>query len=135
MNKKITISLPLSVQVTKKKRWILNLNNFRNTHFRTLSKAKNTYTDVVCAIAPNINYKIIKCKIKYEYHHGTARRYDTANPCSVIDKFTCDALTHKGYWKDDDSNTISEISYESMAIDRDNPRCDMVITVLKSKKK
>jgi len=135
MSETITISLPLDVQVSKKKKFILNLNNFRNAHFRTLSKAKNDYTDVVSKLAPKIDYTILKCEIEYVYHHGTARSYDLSNPCSIIDKFACDGLTHIGYWKDDNHSTIVKIKYTDSELDRENPRCDMIITVLKKKKK
>lgn len=132
---KITISLPLSIQVSKKKKFILNLNNFRNAHFRTLSKAKNDYSDIIRSIAPKINYTITRCEIEYVYHHGTARSYDVSNPCSILDKFACDGLTHIKYWKDDDHTTIVKVTYTDGELDRDNPRCDMIITVLKKKSK
>ena len=134
MKKKvISILLPLFVQVSKKKKFILNLNNFRNAHFRTLSKAKNMYNDIMYLLAPKIRYTIEKCEIQYIYHHGTARSYDTSNPCSIIDKFACDGLTHVNYWKDDDHNTIADIRYTDGELDRENPHCEMRITVLKSK--
>lgn len=132
---KIVIPLPLYMQVSKKKKFILNLNNFRNAHFRTLSKAKNMYNDIVAALAPKIDYTILKCEIEYVYHHGSARSFDISNPCSIIDKFACDGLTHLGYWKDDNYKTIGNVKYTVADIDRDNPRCDMIITVIKKKKK
>ena len=119
--------------VSTRKKFILNLNNYRNAHFRVLSKAKNSYNILVARIAPKIDYKIVRCKLTYEYYHGSARKVDVSNPCTVIDKFSCDGLTHIGYWDDDDSKTIHEVKYVFKGIDRDNPRCDLIIEIEKSK--
>lgn len=133
-NKKIKITLPLNVQVSKRKKFILNLNNFRNVHYQTLNKAKAMYHDYVSIIAPKLDYRISECRIKYVYHHGNARKYDIANPVSIIDKFVCDALTHNNYWNDDNCEVIKEVTYQVGEMDRKNPRCEMIITVLKEEK-
>lgn len=130
----IKFSLPLSITPAKaKKKFILNLNNFRNTYFRTLNDSKHEYAELIKSIAPKLNYKIEECEITYLYYHGNKRRVDLSNPCSIIDKFTCDGLTDFGYWDDDDSKTITSIHYKAMGIDKDNPRCDVVINVIKKK--
>jgi len=39
------IKLPLDVYYSKKKKFILNLNNYRNAHYRVLSTAKKIYSE------------------------------------------------------------------------------------------
>lgn len=134
MNKQIKINLPLNVQVSKKKKFILNLNNFRNVHYQTLNKAKAMYHQYIAAIAPKLDYRIAECSIHYVYHHGNARKYDIANPVSIIDKFACDGLTHINYWEDDNNEVIKKVTYEVGDLDRKDPRCEMIITVLKEEK-
>jgi hypothetical protein len=44
MKNNIKINLPLQVWYSKDKKFILNLNNYRNAYFRVLSIAKKNYT-------------------------------------------------------------------------------------------
>ena len=39
------VTLPLEVYYSEKKKFILNLNNYRNAHYRVLSIAKKVYTE------------------------------------------------------------------------------------------
>ena len=39
------IDLPLEVYYSKKKKFILNLNNYRNAHYRVLSTSKRLYSE------------------------------------------------------------------------------------------
>jgi len=65
--------------------------------------------------------------LHFTYHHGNRGKIDTANPCSIIDKFACDALTAAGIWPDDDSKTIKLTRYEPGSPDKSNPRCELRI--------
>lgn len=126
----IKIDLPLFVMLPRKtiadKKWILNLNNYRNTHHRTLNDAKIEYTDIVAKIAP-LERTTGRVRLCYTYYHGSRRRVDISNPCSVIDKFACDALTKLGYWSDDNSDVVVEVVYKWGGVDKDNPRCELTI--------
>lgn len=123
------IILPLYIHTTKsetkKGKFILNLNNYRNTHFQKLNKAKVYYEELIIKMLPVVKYKEVE--IEYTYFAKTKRRMDVSNPCSIIDKFTCDALTKAGLWKDDDINTIKKVSYIWGGVDKDNPRCELTI--------
>ncbi len=170
------------------KKFILNLNNYRNAHHFTLNKAKKLYSQLVVNQLPPGNqvlfnvsvldaeharkvklakkkydkepavFSMIESKmnarheharklllvgitylkkirvtkqvyVHYTYFAASRRRIDVANPCSIIDKFTCDALTAAGTWPDDDTNTIKRTIYEAAAPDKDNPRCELRILV------
>lgn len=127
--KTIKLTLPLSVGYGKNK-FILNFNNYRNTHYRKLDKAKNTYTSAIFALAKPIGFKIKKCELKYTVFRGTKISYDVSNVCSVIDKFTCDALTKRGYWEDDNYNVISKVTYRHGGYDKGNGRCELIIKII-----
>ena len=131
--KKITIVLPIEVQTSKRKKFILNLNNYRNAYYRTLSVAKNKYSDITMSTAQKLKYLIQECHVEIVYYAKTRRRMDLSNACSICDKFATDAFTKLGYWKDDDVSTIPKVTYTFGGYDKDNPRFEYIITVLKSK--
>ena len=124
------IILPLYVHTTKshttKGKFILNLNNYRNCHFLKLNKAKKEYARIV-KDRIKVKKKIETANLEYTYYAKTKRKIDVANPCSVIDKFTCDALTEIGLWQDDNSKVIKSIKYIWGGVDRENPRCELKI--------
>ena len=57
-----------------------------------------------------------------------------SNPCSIIDKFTCDALVKAGVLEDDSSKQIKQIIYKYGGIDKDNPRCELEIAAFQQQK-
>ena len=124
----LRIDLPLVVHTSKKTKFILNLNNYRNTHYRTLSKAKHTYCDLICdMLKGRKGIKKQGLELEYTYHHGNARRVDVSNPLSIIDKFASDALVHAGILPDDNTNIIKRVIYQNGGIDRENPRAELRI--------
>jgi len=132
----VTLILPLEVFYSKKKKFILNLNNYRNAHYRVLSIAKKTYSDDLVEMIKNL---FIKEKwddiprfdnpvdLEYVYYAKSNRRVDVSNPCSIIDKFTCDALVKVGILEDDSSKQIKSITYLYGGVDKENPRCRLTI--------
>jgi len=120
------IDLPLEVYYTKNKKFILNLNNYRNAHYRTLASAKKIYTDnLVDRISyPKYEEPVV---LTYTYYAKSKRRLDVSNPCSIIDKFTCDALVKAEVLEDDSFEQIKEVIYKFGGIDKVNPRCVLVI--------
>lgn len=118
--------LPLSVMLGKTK-FILNLNRYRNSHYRVLSDAKNKYSEAVTTIVGNLPPKLHDGLywMSYTLFPKTAARTDVANPLSVIDKFTQDALVKNGVFLDDNYKIIKGVSYEFGAIDRINPRAEL----------
>jgi len=120
------IDLPLEVYYTKNKKFILNLNNYRNAHYRILSNAKKIYADNLVARISHPKYKE-PVVLTYTYYAKSKKRLDVSNPCSIIDKFTCDALVKAGVLEDDSSKQIKQVIYKYGGIDKDNPRCELVI--------
>jgi hypothetical protein len=123
----IQFSLPLQIRVSQKKHFILNLNQYRNAHFRTLDKAKKEYSNLVYDLdLPRVKYD--KIQIHYDIFPKSSRAYDLMNVVSVIDKFVCDAIVDIGIIPDDN---ISHIPFMPTATpqepDKDNSR--VVVTV------
>lgn len=119
------ITLPLSVMSGKEK-FILNLNNYRNAHYQTLNKAKVNYKAAI-----NVEgLEPVKGSVTltYIYYHGDRRKVDISNPCSVIDKFACDALVEYGILPDDNCDIVKRVMYVYGGVDKDNPRCELKIT-------
>jgi hypothetical protein len=122
----LKIDLPLEVYYSKNKKFILNLNNYRNAHYRILSNAKKIYTD---NLIDRISYPKYKepVVLTYTYYAKSKRRLDISNPCSIIDKFTCDALVKAGVLEDDSSKQIKQVVYKYGGVDKDNPRCELIL--------
>ena len=126
----VTLILPLEVFYSKKKKFILNLNNYRNAHYRVLSIAKKTYSDDLVEMIekwddiPRFDNPV---DLEYVYYAKSNRRVDVSNPWSFIDKFTCDALVRVGILEDDSSKQIKSITYVYGGVDKENPRCRLTI--------
>lgn len=126
------LSLPLSIAIgsSKRKKFILNLNQFRNLHYRSLNNCKRNYADIVSTLCGDRPYRIppdTAVLAIYIYYAPTKRLVDVANPCSILDKFTCDAIVKRGVMVDDNVRHLKEVRYVWGGVDRENPRCDLLL--------
>jgi Holliday junction resolvase RusA-like endonuclease len=124
----LKIDLPLEIHYSKKKKFILNLNNYRNAHYRVLSTAKKLYSDELVPRLEEFDSFSEPVSLTYTYYARSKRRLDVSNPCSIIDKFACDALVKAEILEDDSFNQIKQVVYKFGGVDKDNPRCELVIT-------
>ena len=122
------IDLPLEVHYSKKKKFILNLNNYRNAHYRVLSISKSLYSDNLVPRLKDFDRFTEPVSLTYTYYARSNRRLDISNPCSIIDKFTCDALVKAEILEDDSFKQIKEVVYKFGGVEKDNPRCELVIS-------
>ena len=122
------IDLPLEVHYSKKKKFILNLNNYRNAHYRVLSISKSLYSDNLVPRLKDFDRFTEPVSLTYTYYARSNRRLDISNPCSIIDKFTCDALVKAEILEDDSFKQIKEVVYKFGGGEKDNPRCELVIS-------
>ena len=122
------IDLPLEVHYSKKKKFILNLNNYRNAHYRVLSISKSLYSDNLVPRLKDFDRFTEPVSLTYTYYARSKRRLDISNPCSIIDKFACDALVKAEILEDDSFKQIKEVVYKFGGIEKDNPRCELVIS-------
>lgn len=120
------IKSPLWVQQSKKKKFYLNLNAYRNAHFHTLNKAKIEYKKLVKSQVILLP-KMDKIQLSYWLYPKTKRRTDLANVISIHQKFFEDALTELGIIPDDDYTHIVRSAMAFGKIDRLNPRVKILI--------
>jgi hypothetical protein len=117
---------PLAIQVTKKKKMILNLNNYRNLFFRLLNIAKINYKELVKDQLKDLP-EFKELYIIYRVFKGDKRRCDVGNVVSVHQKFFEDALVETGHLPDDDYKHIKVYTGVMGGIDKDNPRVEVLL--------
>ena len=66
-------------------------------------------------------------RLVYTYYHGNKRVMDINNAVSIIDKFTCDAITELQLWPDDNYNHVVEVVAKWGGVDPGNGRCELEI--------
>ena len=123
---------PLKVLATKLKGWVLNLNQYRNTHFRTLNTVKINYKLAMQSqIATGPKYNKIACI--YTVYPPNKRLFDIGNVCCIHQKFFEDALVELGKLPDDNYNYIPTVIYQFGGIDTNNPRVEIEVIELGDK--
>ena len=127
------IVLPLSVTLPRKtkadKIFALNLNIYRNTHYLVLNQAKIAWKDIVEKTFWRSPFMLGDGPYRFTYtvYPASNRKFDISNVCSIIDKFTCDALIEIGVITDDSYKIIPSIDYRFGGVDKENPRVELNI--------
>lgn len=121
-----TISLPLSVPVSKRKNFSLNLNIYRNAHHMVLNKAKTTFTNQILNQLKRIPQQSL-ISLTYTVFLPNQRKTDISNIGSVTDKFFSDALVEARVIPDDNYTYLNQVSFLFGGVDRVNPRVDVTI--------
>ena len=117
---------PIKVLATKVRSFILNLNQYRNTHYRVLNNCKINYKEAMKSqIKSAPVFKKILCV--YKVFFGSKRQFDLGNVCCVHEKFFEDALVELGKLEDDNVNFIPIVVYLYGGLDKDNPRVEITI--------
>ena len=119
--------LPLKVKVNNKY-WFVNLNNYRNTHYRLLNNAKKAYHKEVYKLLGTKRKRFKKpVTITYTVYFKDKRTRDIMNTISVVDKFVCDALVMSGTITDDSYKFVTKVIGKFGKLDSENPRVEVVI--------
>ena len=121
-----TISVPIRVQVSNKKWFSLNLNQYRNAHHFTLSKAKNVFHEIVKPLLGSIP-PLGKVDLVYELFVGNHQECDTSNICSIVDKFFSDVLVNCQKIEDDNFKVVLSAVYRYGGFDKGNPHVRVTI--------
>lgn len=127
MRQELSVPIKLEVGVAKKKTYYLNLNGYRNWQFQLNNQLKKTFKIQVAEKIRELTPVTGTCRITYTIYYPTRRLFDIDNIGSVITKFTHDALVEFGILEDDNYKVVEEIVYRFGGIDKDDPRCDVVI--------
>ncbi len=124
------VTAPLYVMQTKVKKFHLNLNIYRNSHFQVLNKTKIAYKH---AIAEQIILlpKMDKVRISYTLYPKTKRLCDLDNVLSIHAKYTQDALVEYGVIPEDTYKHIPSISFNFGCVDKHSPRVMIHIEEIK----
>lgn len=123
----IRLELPVYLNVTKKKRVLINMNWYRNAHYQVSNKVKGEYHKLITAKLGQIKEKITKgYEIHYRYYYKSVVS-DLTNVTSVIDKFLNDSLQELGIVENDNVKYLRKIVCEVGGQDKENPRLEIEI--------
>jgi hypothetical protein len=126
--------MPLEVRQSKKKMFKLNMNIFRNSHYRTLSKAKIDFADIFAEkYGQNPGEPLTLCRQEYTIFFPNNRDADVMNIGAVTEKFTSDCLVKYGWIKDDNRRILKGVMFWDGGVDRDNPRAEIMLINLNIK--
>lgn len=123
---------PLRVPQSQVKDFILNLNNYRNTHYRSLNTTKINYKRLMEDQIKDLpNYDVIT--VHYTVYPKSKRKFDIGNVVSVHKKYFEDALVEFGKIEDDDYTHIIFNSESFGEVDKENPRVEIKIHEVKGR--
>lgn len=126
--------VPLFIKV-KKKNFILNLNNYRNTHWNLLNDAKQSYNQMIDDMNLNDGTEGFPfknpVKFSYYYYPKNKQSYDRMNILSIHDKFSCDALVDQKILIDDDYRKVLTPDFFHAGVDKKNPRMEIFVKEIK----
>lgn len=115
---------PMKVLASKRKMLRLNLNEYRNTHYRILNNAKINYKEVMKKQIEKAK-RLGKALFVYTVYPGSKRSFDIGNICCIHEKFFEDAFVELGKLEDDNANFLPLVVYMYGGIDKNNPRVDI----------
>lgn len=93
-----------------KKKWRLNLNNYRNTNYHILNSAKRNYTDYVTNEIGSYDFEpLSSVSVTLTYIPSNNRQFDLDNIDSVVRKFLLDALQKANVITDDGYKTVKSL--------------------------
>ena len=127
-NSKTSLSIPTSI-LYRGKKVRLNLNEYRNWHYRVSNIYKKSFKALVSESIESLLFTK-QIKIEYTYYAPDARKRDLMNVIAVVDKFFQDALVENGCMDSDDTDTVVAVSSLYGGIDRGNSRIDVTIIPL-----
>lgn len=129
----IRLDMPLWVFVPRKtmpdRKFIINLNNYRNWQRFVEHTIKDQYKQVVKDRLKLPEGLLGNISIKYTLFKNDKRVCDIANILSIQDKYFSDALVELGYLEDDNYNFLKDIHYCWGGISKDHPRVEIEIVI------
>jgi len=119
------ITVPCYLKIGKKN--YLNLNTYRNAHYRSNNMAKQRFKALVLTDVKQLPIFTGKVFLEYRYYLKDRRRCDIGNIHSIVEKYFLDAMVETGRIEDDNYRFVVGTSYHYMKIDAQNPRCEITI--------
>jgi hypothetical protein len=125
----IKIEVPIYITLPRKtkkdKKYMLNLNQYRNWHYIVSNQLKHRFCEALECSLSDLKLKD-ELDITYTLYKGSKRKIDRANVLCIVEKFFCDALTFYKCIPDDNDDYIKATHYYS-DYDKDNPRVEITI--------
>ncbi len=121
----LRFTVPIYAAISNKKTVLVNMNWYRNAHFFQSNKVKKMYVSIISKQVASVSL-LGKYRVHYNIYikrKGT----DGGNIRSVIEKFALDVLQELNVIKNDDFETIVGSS-DDYYLDRDEPRCEIILT-------
>ncbi len=109
------------------KKYILNLNNYRNWNFHVSNNIKRQYTSVMADQMAALQDDCKHIALTFQYFKATKRKCDRANIYCIHEKFFCDALVKYRVIEDDSDRFIIRSTYLPVRLDKANPRVEVQI--------
>lgn len=123
-----SLDLPSYLYLTKKKKVSLNLNWYRNAHFRDLDAAKKLFEQLVREPVLQLGIpRQDKIHLHYVLYGPSNQRRDLMNVIAIVDKFFSDVLPKTGVIEDDHAKIIVSTSSAYGGVDPQNPRVSVTI--------
>jgi len=99
-------------RTSSKKVTALNLNVYRNLHYRSLTALKHRFHDHGKRLLRDAKIPPLgRIRLRYQVFTKTKREYDIANVCSIVDKFFSDTLQEAGIIEDDNWKFLDDVSF------------------------
>lgn len=122
------VKLPMRMQTNRGgERESLNLNVYRNLHFRKLSYQKNAFHEDISPLLRGLP-QLGKVTLHYEVNPKSGGRLDTMNVGSIVDKYFSDTLVEAGIIEDDDFSHVVFNSFSYGAVNPKDPHVLVTIT-------
>ena len=121
-----TLYSPVKIERPKSKDFAINLNIYRNTHYKSLNALKIKYKALMASQIKRLPLLNV-IEIHYKLFPKTKRLCDINNIISITDKWFCDALVELGRLKEDNYLYIPRTTSEFGGVDKDDPRVEITI--------
>lgn len=112
IHREFKLKLPMRFRTSSKKVTALNLNVYRNLHFRSLTALKHRFQDYGKQLLRDAGIPPLgRIRLRYQVFAKTRREFDVANICSIVDKFFSDTLIYSGIIEDDNWKFLDDVSF------------------------
>ena len=128
--------LPLYIELwkIKKKKYYINLNNYRNWHYQVSNNIKKQFQNIVKEqiwLIEKNKLKQLKNKndisIIYQVYYWDLKKRDKGNIYSIFQKFFLDSLVVNNIIDDDNDNIIWDEIFKKPIYDKGNGRIEIEI--------
>lgn len=113
---------------------LANMNWYRNAHYLEQNDIKKIYFDLIQEQFRDKTINRMLVDIKYEVHYKLFYKSsvcDMPNITSMMSKFVNDAIQELGLVKNDNVKFLVREVHEVGGLDKQNPRCEIIIKEVK----